>query len=90
MTHVMNAIALRQFDRAGSTEDVAAAVGTTPGRLKSVLDRLEEQGYIARQGRALTYVYPTLDALLAWDPKLGRAAAQSLLAGLKRPPRRNK
>ena len=77
---VINAVALGTHDNDAEVGVMAKQLGMTPGRLQTVLSKLEEQGWLTvRNG----FVYPTAAALQWQNPELTDRAAAKVLRSLR-------
>jgi DNA-binding MarR family transcriptional regulator len=78
-----NSIALHNEDCC-TTEDFAEEFKTTPGRLKTTLQRLEEAGLITIAGDVTELVVPTVKLLRHQDRHLSENQAAKLIRKYKR------
>jgi DNA-binding IclR family transcriptional regulator len=76
---VINTVALGTHDNDAEIGAMAKQLGTTPGRLQTILAKLEEQGWITVRH---DFVYPTAAALRWQNPELTDRAAAKLLRAL--------
>jgi DNA-binding MarR family transcriptional regulator len=77
---VMNSVALGTHDEEADIGTLAKTIGTTAGRLQSVVGKLAEQGLITVKR---DFIYPTVAALRWQDPSLSERDARTLLRKLK-------
>lgn len=82
-SRLTNAIALHSEDCC-MVDDIAEEFGTTPGRLRTTLLRLEEAGLIEITGDVSQLVVPTTKLLRHQDPNLTEAQAADLIRQYKR------
>ena len=66
VNHVVNAVAFGTHANDCELGAVAAALGTTPGRLRPILAKLA--GWVTVRGQAGEFVYPTAAALRWQNP----------------------
>lgn len=78
-----NSIALHNEDCC-TVEDFVKEFGTTPGRLKTTLQRLEESGLITIGGDITELVVPTVKLLRHQDHRLSDTQAAKLIRQYKR------
>jgi hypothetical protein len=83
MSLVLNAVAFGTHGDVGNIDSLAEQLGTTTGRLRSMLQKLAGQGYLTIEGKVDETVYPTVAALRRQDPKLSEREARTLLRRLK-------
>ncbi len=83
MSLVLNAVAFGTHADLGNADSLAEKLGTTPGRLRPMLRKLVEQGYITLEGKVAENVYPTVAALQWQDSKLSERDAKAILRRLK-------
>jgi DNA-binding IclR family transcriptional regulator len=83
MSLVLNAIAFGTHADIGNVDSLAEKLGTTPGRLRRMLRKLVNQGYLTIEGKVAENVYPTLAALRWQNPKLSEREAKAVLRRLK-------
>jgi DNA-binding IclR family transcriptional regulator len=83
MSLVLNAVAFGTHSDTGNVDTLAEQLGTTPGRLRSILRKLVNQGYVTIKGKIAENVYPTVAALRWQDPKLSEREAKAILRRLK-------
>jgi hypothetical protein len=77
---VLNAVALGNHDNDGEVGAIARQLGMTEKRLETMLEKMEEQGYIAVKNE---FVYPTLAAILHQNPTMVEKEAKTILRRLK-------
>jgi DNA-binding IclR family transcriptional regulator len=77
---VFNSVAVGTHDDDAEVGAMAERLGTSPGRLQSLLRKLEEQGWVAVKH---DFVYPTVAALRWQNPNLDERAAAKLLRSLR-------
>jgi len=80
MSLVLNAVA---FGTHANVDSLAEQLKSTPGRLRPMLQKLVDQGYVTIKGKIGENVLPTVAALRWQDPKLSEREAKSVLRGLK-------
>ena len=78
---MINAVALGTHENECELGAVAAALNSTPGRLRPILAKLK--GWVTVTGRSGEFVYPTKAALQWQQPALTDREALAILAGLK-------
>jgi DNA-binding MarR family transcriptional regulator len=78
-----NSIALHNEDCC-TVEDFAEEFKTTPGRLKTTLQKLEEAGLITIAGDVTQLVVPTVKLLRHQDHRLSEKQAEKLIHQYKR------
>jgi hypothetical protein len=78
-----NSIALHNEDCC-TVENFAEEFKTTPGRLKTTLQRLEEAGFITIVGDVTELVVPTAKLLRHQDRRLSEKEAEKLIRQYKR------
>jgi DNA-binding MarR family transcriptional regulator len=78
VTRLTNAIALQESDCC-TVYNFAEEFDTTPGRLKTTLQRLEEAGLIKLSGEETQLVVPTVKLLRHQDRHLTASKAQELI-----------
>src|SRR5687767_9018865 len=66
---VVNAVAFKTHGDDAEVETLAGELGTTGPRLRPMLRRLADQGWITVEGKLAEFVYPTVTALRWVDPK---------------------
>ena len=81
VNHVVNAVAFGTHADDCELGAVAAALGTTPGRLRPILAKLA--GWVTVTGHVGEFVYPTAAALRWQNSALTEREARAILAGLK-------
>jgi hypothetical protein len=84
MAHVMNSIALHDYEGCCSVERIAEQLHRQPNRFMPTLKKLAENGYLQIEGTTYPVVYPTIDALLMQDPRLSEQDAKAILRRAKR------
>jgi len=85
---VLNAVAFGTHGDVGNVDSLAEKLGTAPGRLRPMLRKLVNQGYLTVVGEVAENVYPTVAALRRQDPKLTDREAKAILCGLGKKYRR--
>jgi DNA-binding IclR family transcriptional regulator len=83
MSLLLNAVAFGIHDDLGNIDSLAEKLGTTPGRLRAMLRKLVDQGYLTIEGNVAEHVYPTVAALRWQNPKLTEREARAILRALK-------
>jgi hypothetical protein len=77
----INSVALGTHDNDAEVGAVAEQLEMTPKRLQTVLNKLEEQGWLVVKN---DFVYPTVAALLWQNPEMGEAQARKLVHSLRK------
>jgi DNA-binding MarR family transcriptional regulator len=77
---IINAVALGTHDNDAEVGTMAKQLGMTPGRLQSVVRKLEEQGWLTIRN---DFVYPTAAAFRWQNPELTDRDAAKVLRGLR-------
>jgi hypothetical protein len=80
VTSVINSVALGTHDDEAEVGQLAKQLGTTAGRLETIVRKLEEQGWLTLKGN---FVYPTVAALRWQNPQLDEGEAAKVLRQLK-------
>lgn len=83
MSLVLNAVAFGTHADIGNVDSLAEKLRTTPGRLRPMLRKLLDQGYLTIEGKVAENVYPTVAALRWQNPKLSEREAKAILRRLK-------
>ena len=83
MSLVLNAVAFGTHADIGNVDSLAEKLGTTTGRLRLMLRKLVDQGYLTIEGNVAENVYPTVAALRWQNPKLSEREAKAILRRLK-------
>jgi DNA-binding transcriptional regulator YhcF (GntR family) len=83
VTRLTNSIALQDQDCC-TLDNFAEEFKTTPGRLKSTLQQLEEAGLIKLTGEETPLVLPTAKLLRHQDKRLSEAQATKLIRQYKK------
>ena len=83
LSHVLNSIAFHNYSECCAVEEMAKALGRTPGRLTPTLKKLEAKGYLSLEGTIFPAVYPTVEAVRKQDPSMSAEQAERLLAKLR-------
>src|SRR5687768_12626528 len=83
MSLVLNAVAFGTHADVGNVDSLAEQIGTTSGRLRPMLTKLVDQGYLSIEGKLAENVLPTVAALRWQDPKLSEREAKAILRRLK-------
>jgi predicted transcriptional regulator len=79
VTYLVNNLVLGDYDRCCSTEAIAKALRKPETRLKNVIGKLAEQGWLeVERGNSAT-AYPTLAAVMQLNPSLPADEAKRLL-----------
>ena len=84
LSHILNSIAFENYGDCCTADEIAKALGRTPGRLSTTLKRLVDKGYLTMEGRVFPTAYPTVAALRKQDASFTDQAAKKLLAKLRR------
>jgi DNA-binding IclR family transcriptional regulator len=77
---VVNSVALGTHDDDAEVGAIAKELGTSPGRLETILRKLTEQGYVTVKG---DFVYPTAAALKAQQPSITEREVRAILRDLR-------
>ena len=77
---IVNSVALGTHDDHAEVGVIAKELGTTPGRLETILRKLTDQGYVTVKS---DFVYPTVAALKAQQPSISDKEARAVLRRLK-------
>jgi hypothetical protein len=80
---LLNAVAFGTHGDVGNVDSLAEELGTTSGRLRPMLRKLADQGYLTIEGKVAENVYPTAAALRWQNPKLSEREAKAIVRGLK-------
>ena len=80
LTLVVNAVALGRHDDDAEIEAIAKTIGTPPARLRLVVQKLEEQGYVSVKR---DFVYPTVAGLQWQNPNVTEKEARAVLKRLR-------
>jgi hypothetical protein len=83
MSAVLNAVAFGTHAEVGNIDSLAQELGTTSGRLRPMLRKLADQGYLTVESEVAENVYPTVAALRWQNPKLTEREAKAIVRGLK-------
>lgn len=83
VTYLVNNLAIGDYDRCCSTEDMAKALGKSESRLQKTIHELVEQGYVEVEGGVLETAYPTVAAIQQQDPTMSASKARELLRKAK-------
>jgi hypothetical protein len=83
MSLVLNAVAFGTHANLGNIDSLAEQLKTTPGRLRPMLRKLVDQGYLTIEGKIGENILPTVAALRWQDPKLSEREAKAILRRLK-------
>jgi hypothetical protein len=81
MATLLNSIAFGTHKDVGDVDALAEKLGTTPGRLRPMLRKLEAMGYLTIEGTVAERVLPTVAAIRWQNP---RASVREAAAVLKR------
>jgi hypothetical protein len=84
MAHVMNSIALQDYEGCCSVERVAEQFQREANRFMPTLRKLAAKGYLSIEGTTYPVIYPTIDALRKQDPRLSDREAQKILKRVRR------
>jgi hypothetical protein len=77
MSLLLNAVAFGTHGDVGNVYSLAGKLGTTSGRLRPMLRKLAQQGYVTIERDIGENVYPTMAALRWQDPKLSEREAKA-------------
>lgn len=80
VTYIVNAVALGTHDNDAEVGAMAKKLKSTPGRLRPILKKLEDQGWLTVQN---DFAYPTVAALKWQSPALSAHEAQAVLRKLR-------
>src|SRR4051812_47768950 len=80
VTFVVNTVALATHDDEAEIGVVARTIGMAPKRLRTMLAKLQDQGWLTIKN---DFVYPTVEALRWQYPELDERAGKKLLRALK-------
>src|SRR5438270_2735915 len=80
MDLVLNSIALGTHDNEGEVGAIAKQLGMTEKPLRTMLEKMEEQGYVTVKN---DFVYPTVEAILHQNPSIEEKEAKAILRRLK-------
>lgn len=83
VSYVMNSVAFKTHGNDAELESMAKALGTTSGRLRPMLRRLEAAGWLTVEEHSLTLVYPTVAAIQA-QGHYSAKEAEAIIRRLKR------
>jgi DNA-binding IclR family transcriptional regulator len=83
MSLLLNAVAFGTHADMGNVDSLAEQLKMTPGRLRPMLRKLVDQGYLTISGRIGENLLPTVAALRWQDPKLSEREAKAILRRLK-------
>jgi hypothetical protein len=75
MSLVLNAVAFGTHANVGNVDSLAEQLKTTSGRLRPILRKHVDQGYLTIKGKIGENFLPTVDALRWQDPKLSEREA---------------
>jgi hypothetical protein len=81
LAQVLNSLALANYERLRTIEGLAASLRRSSGRLKPMIRRLDEQGYLSADSNG---ILPTIEAIRSQDPSLSEKDAAKLIAGAKK------
>jgi len=84
VTLVVNSVAFKTHGDDAELETLAKVLGTTGPRLRTMLRRLEKQGWLTVEGKTAEFVYPTAAALRWVNPKLTAKEAAAVVKRLHR------
>jgi DNA-binding IclR family transcriptional regulator len=77
---VVNSVALGSHDNDAEVGALATQLETSPARLRTILRKLEEQGWLTVKS---DFVYPTIEALRWQNPNLEERDARKMLRSLR-------
>jgi hypothetical protein len=80
VNYVVNTVALGTHDNDAEIGVVAEGIEMTPARLRTVAEKLAEQGWLKIEAG---FLYPTVEALRWQEPDLSEADARRLLRKLR-------
>jgi hypothetical protein len=83
MSLLLNAVAFGTHADIGNVESLAIKLATTAGRLRPMLRKLADQGYLIMEEGMAENVYPTMEAVRRQNPKLSQREARSILRRLR-------
>lgn len=84
VAYILNSVAFGTHDDECELEAMAKKLGMQPGRLRTSLSKLAEQGYVAIEGKSAEWVYPTVATLRRQNPELDEAEAVKIIRRLRR------
>ena len=84
VAYVLNSVAFGSHADEAELETMAAALGTTPGRLEKTLQKLAEQGYLTIEGKSAKWIYPTVATLRRKSPDLDEKQAAAIIRRLRK------
>jgi DNA-binding IclR family transcriptional regulator len=77
---VLNSVALGTHDNEGEIGAIAKQLGMTEKRLRTTVEKMEEQGYVTLKN---DFVYPTVAAILHQNPSMSENEAKAVLRRLR-------
>lgn len=83
MSLLLNAVAFGTHGDVGNVDSLAEKLGTTAGRLRPLIRKLAEQGYVTTKGSIAENVFPTVAALRWQNSKLSEREAKAILRRLR-------
>src|SRR4051812_30399581 len=83
MSVLLNAVAFGTHTDMGNVDSLAETLDTTPGRLRPMLRKLVDQGFLTVEGKVAENIYPTVAALRRQNPKLSEREAKAIVRRLK-------
>jgi DNA-binding IclR family transcriptional regulator len=82
MSLLINSVAFDTHGDIGNVDSLAEKLGTTAGRLRPILHKLVDLGYVTIKGTVNENIYPTVAALRWQNPKLSDREAKAILRRL--------
>ena len=80
---ILNAVAFGTHDDLGDGDALAEKLGTTAGRLRTMLRKMEAMGYVTMEGKVTERVLPTIAAICWQNPKTSECEAAALIPRLR-------
>ena len=82
VSYVLNTVAFGTHGDDAELETMAKKFGTTAGRLRPMLRKLAAQRWLTIEGRSAVFVYPTVEAIRAMNPKVSMKEAAAVVRKL--------
>ncbi len=83
LSTILNAVAFGTHADIGDVDALAEELGTTVGRLRPMLGKLEAMGYLTIEGKVAERVLPTVAAIRWQNPKTSDREAAALVRRLR-------